>query len=104
LEDTRCQILVANDGSEALDFLNEGGVDLVLMDIQMPVMEGIEATRIIRANENEDEHLPIIAMTAGAMTTDRENVFEAGMDAHITKPVGPEELYAELAKWRRKIT
>jgi signal transduction histidine kinase/ActR/RegA family two-component response regulator len=85
-------IELANDGREALAKLDEGGrFDLILMDVQMPVMDGLETTRLIR-NDARWKHLPIVAMTAHAMTGDRENCLQAGMDGYVSKPVSPDHL------------
>ena len=75
--------------------------DLVLMDIQMPVMDGLEATRRLRAQESEAgaRATPIIAMTAYAMREDREKSREAGMNDHIAKPIDPDVLARTLIKW-----
>lgn len=82
------EVTVANHGGEALRLLEEQSFDLVLMDVQMPVMDGLEATRAIRERETHSgNHLPIIAMTAHAMKGDRENCLEAGMDEYIAKPI-----------------
>jgi len=80
---------VANNGQEALDQLAVNSYDLVLMDVQMPILDGLETTRAIRADDRW-KHLPIIAMTAHAMTGDKERCLNAGMDAYLTKPLkGP---------------
>ena len=100
----------AVNGNAALEALGAESYDLVLMDIQMPVMDGLEATRRIRASGREavadasprtatPPTVPIVAMTAHAMSGDREKSLAAGMDDHITKPVDPEALCAALVKW-----
>ncbi len=94
------EVIIANDGQEALDILEEQTVDGVLMDCQMPVMDGYEATRRIRQQERFAA-LPIIAMTANAMKGDREAVIEAGMNDHIAKPVDPEVMFKTMSKWIR---
>ncbi len=82
------EIVLAENGQEAIEKWDRGGVDLVLMDVQMPVMGGIEATEIIRAREKEKGgRIPIIAMTAKAMAGDRERCISAGMDDYISKPI-----------------
>ncbi len=89
---------VANDGAQALEMLGSGEVfDLVLMDVQMPVMDGMEATRHIRANSRW-AGLPVIAMTAHAMNGDKEKCIEAGMNAYIAKPIQAAYLIATVEK------
>ena len=86
-------IIVANDGREALSALDSEAFDLVLMDVQMPGMDGFEATAAIRLKElNTEAHMPIIAMTAHAMKGDREKCLEAGMDGYVSKPISAEAL------------
>ena len=89
-------VTVANNGREALEILEKRDFDCVLMDVQMPVMDGLEATRAIRAQPRWHA-LPIIAMTAGAMSSEREQTAEAGMNGHITKPINTEELFSSIA-------
>lgn len=91
------QVTLANNGREALDALREGTFDLVLMDVQMPEMDGLEATRHIRLGEQiSGEHLPIVAMTAHAMAGDRDRCLAAGMDGYISKPIRMHDLYDEI--------
>jgi PAS domain S-box-containing protein len=90
--------VVVESGREALNALDRESFDLVLMDVQMPDMDGIEATSAIREQERiTGEHLPIIAMTAHAMSGDRERCLDAGMDAYITKPVDAQKLFDAIA-------
>lgn len=93
-------VVHAENGQLALNLFKEskvGGFDVVLMDIRMPVMDGIEATKQIRALEREDaKSVPIIAMTANAYEEDRRITKEAGMNAHLAKPIEPEELFETL--------
>jgi PAS domain S-box-containing protein len=96
-----CTVDVAADGVEAVRRWSEGAFDLILMDCQMPEMDGLEATRRIRAAEAGDGRIPIVALTANAMREDREACLAAGMDDHIAKPVTEESLLAAIALARR---
>jgi two-component system sensor histidine kinase/response regulator len=88
---------LATTGQEALAAIEREPFDLVLMDVQMPEMDGLEATRIIRVRENgTGRHLPIVAMTAHAMKGDSERCLAAGMDAYLSKPIGARELYETI--------
>jgi PAS domain S-box-containing protein len=89
-------VAIAADGQQALDMLEMEAYDVVLMDIQMPVMDGYEATRRIRQNRDYDD-LPVIAMTAHAMSGDRERCLAAGMNDHISKPIDPSDLARALS-------
>ncbi len=90
---------VVSNGREAIVAFNKSSYDMILMDIQMPEMDGIQATRIIRAKEHDNGgHIPIIAMTAHALKGDRERCLEAGMDDYVSKPIQPDELVAVLEK------
>jgi len=94
LEKMGCTVRIACDGLEATQMVLQGDYDLVLMDYEMPEMNGLEATRIIRDGEKATRrHLPIIAMTANAMKQDHDSCLAAGMDAYLTKPVSPDNLY-----------
>jgi two-component system sensor histidine kinase/response regulator len=90
-------LVVAENGREALDALERESFDLVLMDVQMPQMDGLEATVLIRQREQgSDNHIPIVAMTAHAMKGDEERCLAAGMDRYLAKPIRPDLLYATI--------
>jgi CheY-like chemotaxis protein len=81
------EITLVENGEEAIDAFKKEDFDLILMDVQMPVMNGYEATKIIRTLEAENNtHIPIIALTAYAMTSDKDQCIDAGMDDYISKP------------------
>ncbi len=87
-------VTVAGNGREALAALDQQSFDIVLMDVQMPEIDGLEATEAIRAKERSTgEHVPIVAMTAAAMKGDRERCLQAGMDNYVSKPLQPSELF-----------
>ncbi|MDR1035176.1 MAG: PAS domain-containing protein [Deltaproteobacteria bacterium] len=90
-------VTIAPDGAKAVDIVQKEPFDLVLMDIQMPVMDGLTATRAIR--DLGFDRLPIVAMTAHAMSSDRELSLKAGMNDHVNKPINVNELFQALAKW-----
>ncbi|MBW2436906.1 MAG: response regulator, partial [Deltaproteobacteria bacterium] len=111
LEGAGLNIILANNGQEAVNAVKENKYDAVLMDVQMPVMDGYTATRKIReweggmrpaegrrGNEGNDP-IPIIAMTAHAMAGDEDKSLQAGMKGHVTKPIDPNQLFAALQKW-----
>ena len=92
--------MIANNGKEALDLLKPGSFDLVLMDLQMPIMDGLTATKGIRDMEDPYfKNVPILAMSARAFQKDKEECFEAGMNSYIVKPIDPSLLYEDLAKY-----
>ena len=97
LNDTKVKVDVAETGLEALERLAEQDYDLVLMDIQMPVMDGLTAAGKIRENPKW-HNLPVVAMTAHAMASDVERSMQAGMNEHITKPIDPDKLYLVLTQ------
>jgi CheY-like chemotaxis protein/HPt (histidine-containing phosphotransfer) domain-containing protein len=98
LSEVGAKVATANNGQEALEWLLRDRFDCVLMDVQMPVMDGLTATRLIRANPLLS-NIPVLAMTANARSEDRSRCLAAGMDDFLTKPVVPAQLYAALAKW-----
>ena len=103
LEKAGHHVEVASHGREALAALDRQAFDLVLMDVQMPVMDGFEATAIIRQNEKgTDRHIPIIALTAHAMKGDQERCLAAGMDDYISKPVQPRALLDLVEKYSKQ--
>jgi len=91
------RVSVARNGREAVDLLERNVYDLVLMDVQMPEMDGFETTAVIRSREEgTSRHVPILAMTANAMQGDRERCLEAGMDGYISKPITPGALFTAI--------
>jgi PAS domain S-box-containing protein len=98
LTDAGLKVEVANDGYEAVEKAHAGGFDLILMDMQMPGMDGLAATRAIRALSG-CATLPIVAMTANTFDADRERCTAAGMNDFVPKPVDPEQLYRTLSRW-----
>ncbi len=95
------QVVAARDGIEALHLFENGVCDVVLMDCQMPGLDGYEATKEIRRRENNNQHIPIIAVTAHAMEGDREKCLAAGMDDYLTKPIQRDAVYKMIARWVR---
>src|SRR5206468_2235172 len=91
------RITIANNGRQAVDFAAADNFDCVLMDVQMPELDGLEATRAIRESEKTTgRHIPIIAMTAHAMKGDRERCLAVGMDEYVAKPVRERQLLTAL--------
>jgi len=101
LEDTGYKLDTVADGEEAVEALDRLRYDIVLMDIQMPVLDGVEATRLIRERYPEFAELPIIALTANAMKGDRERYIAAGMCDYLPKPLSRENLLERLWHWSR---
>jgi CheY-like chemotaxis protein len=104
------RVALASNGKEAIEAIEEEDFDLVLMDVQMPEMDGLEATRHIRereqratSNEQPATSIPIIAMTAHAMKGDREKCLESGMDDYVSKPINVENLFGVIEKFSRKL-
>jgi polar amino acid transport system substrate-binding protein len=98
LEQAGFRIDIANHGQEAIDMLNEKAYECVLMDLQMPIMDGFTATAKLRQEERFNE-LPILAMTANATLEDKENSLAHGMNDHIAKPISPRRLFEALLEW-----
>jgi CheY-like chemotaxis protein len=101
LEKLGLEVDLAPDGRQALAKLESGTYDAVLMDCQMPELDGYEATRAIRASSGPYQAIPVIAMTAAALPSDRDRCLESGMSDYVSKPVQPSELARVLAKWLR---
>ena len=100
LEKQGYQVVLANDGEEAVTAAENGGIDLILMDVQMPKMSGLEAAAVIRNLERGTaRHVPIIAMTANAMKGDKERCLEAGMDGYVSKPIQADYMLELIAQF-----
>jgi len=98
-------VTVADNGDQAVELVKRGDFDLVLMDVQMPKMDGFEATAAIRDWESQPgKRLPIIAVTAHAMAGDRQRCLDAGMDDYVSKPIEPEELEAAIRRWTGELS
>jgi CheY-like chemotaxis protein len=93
-------MVVVKDGREAVEAATAGGFDVILMDVQMPEIDGLEATRQIRALPGPEAEVPIIALTANAMPGDREACIEAGMDGYLSKPIDVVALQKALQRYR----
>jgi CheY-like chemotaxis protein len=93
-----CEVSLAENGQVALECCQENDFDLIFMDMQMPVMDGLQATKALR-NLDQTRHIPIIAMTANVMKGDKERCLQAGMNDYIGKPVGKEEIRNKLEQW-----
>jgi two-component system sensor histidine kinase/response regulator len=102
LEGAGLNVALAADGQEGVNAVKESNYDVVLMDVQMPVMDGYTATREIR-KDKQFKDLPIIAMTAHAMAGDEDKSLKAGMNGHVTKPIDPDQLFSTLQKWVKPV-
>lgn len=91
-------VVVVDNGEKALSAVTEADFDCILMDVQMPVMDGVEATRRIRSSHAKFRDIPIIALTAYAMAGDKDKFIDAGMDDYIAKPVDKEELLGVIER------
>jgi CheY-like chemotaxis protein len=92
------ELTIVNNGQEALDALSKASYHLILMDCEMPVMDGFEATRRIRSSGTPYQNIPIIAMTANAMSGDREQCLKAGMNDYVPKPFVVQDVIAIIQK------
>ena len=101
LLDVGLDVAIAGNGAVAVDMLREAPFDLILMDMQMPEMDGLEATRRIR-NIPGRESVPIVAMTANAFAENRAQCMAAGMDDFLSKPVEPDRLFSTILRWLRR--
>lgn len=100
LEKLGCQVEIADDGRTAVDMVRRSNYDIVLMDCQMPNLDGYEATRVIRDSPNSTvARIPIVALTANALDGDRQRCIAAGMDDYLVKPIGREALVVALSRW-----
>ena len=99
LENLGCDILIAENGLLALDVLKNNRFDIILMDINMPELNGRDATRLFRETEEVNEHTPVIALTANVLPEDVDNYYKSGMDGYLAKPYSMEKLYITLSKW-----
>lgn len=99
LEKLGCRVEVAANGEDVIRFAKRAAYDLILMDLQMPLVDGFTATSIIREHEGDARHTPIVALTANAMPGDREKCIDAGMDDYLSKPIDPALLRAAVERW-----
>lgn len=99
LEKTGCRVDVAENGAVAVQLTRERSYAVIFMDLQMPVMDGLQATRAIRRQEGTGQRVPIVAVTANAMPGDRETCLAAGMDDYLPKPLRPSDLVLALHRW-----
>ena len=103
LDKLGCTYVIANDGVECLDYLPKHPFDIILMDCMMPNMDGLEATRNIRASGAAYANIPIIAFTASAMASDHKAYLDAGMDGYLDKPVDLKRITDVLSEWADRL-
>lgn len=100
MKQQNASVTTVTNGKEAITAVQKQAYDLVLMDIQMPVLDGLSATRAIKKlSEPRLQDLPILAMTAHAMDSDRKKSLKPGMNGHLTKPLDPDILFSEIIRW-----
>jgi CheY-like chemotaxis protein len=102
LQKAGCEVVAVDDGHKAVEALQANPFDLVLMDLHMPQLDGLQATRQIRAFESKVKEVPIIALTASAFTDDRDRCLAAGMNDFITKPIKLDYLLEKCSFWARR--
>ncbi|HRF56749.1 MAG TPA: response regulator [Campylobacterales bacterium] len=102
LQKMGCSVKIAKNGAEALQAVEEGDFDIILMDCQMPVMDGFETTARIRARKDAKNSIPIIALTANAIEGDKERCLSVGMDDYISKPINPKDILEKVLLWSFK--
>jgi len=95
---TGAKIISAENGSQVIEYFKNNHIDIILMDVHMPVIDGFQATKIIRETEDNNKHIPIVALTANALKGDREKCLENGMDDYLSKPFKKNDLYEILKK------
>lgn len=99
LEKMECEVDVAEDGTEAIEMARHSEYDLIFMDIQMPNLDGYDATRMIRESESGKKRTPIIALTANALEGDKEKCLKAGMDDYLAKPFRGEDIEKVMSQF-----
>lgn len=97
-----CAVDIASDGEEGVRKWEANSYDLIIMDVHMPTMNGYQASQLIRKKEGDGKHIPILALTASALTSDRDQCFNAGMDDYLSKPINIDMLETKLAEIFKK--
>ena len=103
LKDHRCELVVVANGAEALENFKESPFDIVLMDCQMPVMDGFKSAQSMREHQGTSKRTPIIAVTASALSGDKAQCFAAGMDDVLSKPYSKAEFLAKIYQWTNTV-